>query len=271
MESRLAWVFSAGLLGVGCVWRGTHPHNMSLAGHRAPAIAESQAATQGTLAQQAHPGPAWDEGCYRPWTGFGEPSEKHLDEDRAYQGLSGKRPAVSRALHAAETRSCGGIPNRDRNITPFVHAEEIVSVELLPVDIGRNVVSGRRIVFRALSDITAEGLQRLIDCHVARNAALGYQHGDHNPLCPLAVKTVAANVTAHPMGWSIDLIPDSEAAARELRRRTESLRALLRGRPCEAPRSSARSGEVYPFPCRSLRGRCRQPGHTAEAADASIR
>lgn len=224
MKTRSIEVLAVAILGLGCASAGTHPHDMSAAGHEAAARTEHERAEQASArALRGCPGYDSAEACHPGWTGFQSPTKRHLEEARTSRRLAEKHRASSNALRDAEARACQSIPDAERDTSPFFHVEDIVSIEHIPVDVGQNVLSGRRVVFRALPGMTKEWLQRLMDCHVARNAAFGYGHGHDLAYCPLAVKAVTARVTDHPLGWSIDLRPDSQEAAHELRRKVAVL------------------------------------------------
>ena len=79
------------------------------------------------------------------------------------------------------------------------------------------------VVFRAVPGMTAEWLQRLVDCHVARNAALGHDVPEMSS-CPLVPKGAHATVTATSGGFAVAIRGDDEATSREILRRAEALR-----------------------------------------------
>ncbi len=135
--------------------------------------------------------------------------------------------AASQALRDAEARACIGLADGDRDMSPFDHREDIASVGPLTV----NVLSskgqftrtvGAIITFRALPGMTAQWLQRIVDCHLARNAALGHDvpamvH------CPLALKDVTARVTPTDAGFAIAVRSEDSDTATEILRRARAL------------------------------------------------
>jgi hypothetical protein len=72
--------------------------------------------------------------------------------------------------------------------------------------------------------MTAPWLQRLIDCHLARNAALGHEVPEM-PYCPLVPKGVTATVRPTPTGFAVEIRSSDRDTAKEIVRRAEGLRS----------------------------------------------
>ena len=170
-------------------------------------------------------------GCYsgRPhaapcWSRDRDPTEENLALAALLRRRAQDHRAASAALREAEARACSGLSASERDISPFVHVEDIESVEALeepgtekqPVH-----VRGARIALRHVPGLTAARLQRQLDCHLARNAALGQAQRDE-PGDPLDVPGVTASVVNHGGRLSVTLVASrsgagSEVAARALR------------------------------------------------------
>ena len=135
--------------------------------------------------------------------------------------------AASQALRDAEARACVGLSDDDRDTSPFAHREDISSVEPLTDNVSSGKgqyarMAGAVITFRAVPGMTAQWLQRVVDCHVARNAALGHDVPEM-PYCPLVPKNVAAQVTATSAGFAVAVRSDDVDTAKEVLRRARTL------------------------------------------------
>ena len=133
--------------------------------------------------------------------------------------------AASQALRDAEARACVGISDSDRDMSPFDHREDIASVEPLvdtwtKVQYGKTV--GAVVTFRAVPGMTAQWLQRVVDCHLARNAALGYDVPEM-PYCPLVPKEASAKVTGMDTGFAVAIRSDNSDTANEILKRARAL------------------------------------------------
>lgn len=82
--------------------------------------------------------------------------------------------------------------------------------------------AGAVVTFRAVPGLTAEWLQRLVDCHLARNAARGHVVPEM-PNCPLVPKGAAATVRSTGDGFAVSISSSDDATAREIRARAERL------------------------------------------------
>jgi hypothetical protein len=69
--------------------------------------------------------------------------------------------------------------------------------------------------------MTPEWLQRVVDCHLARNAVGGAT--EDMSFCPLAVPHVAANVLSTGTGFAVDVTSEKGDSALEIVRRAQSL------------------------------------------------
>lgn len=219
--------FSALLL-AGCgASAGTQPHDMSTRGHEDVARTEENAATlheryaEGT-ARGPNPNPQvtlLSGGTTCPPSEFavcwgGSSTDVHLAEAEVHRKAAADHRAASRALREAERTACVGIPDEDRDTSPFEHREDVASVEMRG--------DGALVSFRAVPRLTEQRLRHLIDCHLARNAALGHAVPEM-PACPLVPAGVSATVSSTPAGLAVTLRSDDRATVRDVQRRVQML------------------------------------------------
>lgn len=146
-------------------------------------------------------------------------------EAARYREFAAKHRTASAALRDAEARACAGIEDDDRDESPFVHKADILEVQEINVTEGKQLTTRRRgasIVVRAVGGLTAQWLQRLVDCRVAENAALGYDVPEF-PDDPLAVPGVTTSVTALSNAFAVNIEHDTQDRAREIQRRASLL------------------------------------------------
>ena len=217
-----------------CATSGTDPHAMTAAQHEGAAKGEEQAAKEHV--SQYDPAAAIPPTidcpffvgigltCYRSWTSVRNPTAQHLAEGKRHAEVARQHRAASQALRDAEARACTNVPEGDRDVSPFYHREDIVSAgpfsESLALG-GRNVI-GAEVVFAALPGMTTEWLQRVTDCHLARNAVLD-DVAKGMPYCPLAVPHVKAQVRSVGNGFAVDVTSDNEKNRLEVIARVEAL------------------------------------------------
>jgi hypothetical protein len=233
MRTNLWWC----LVVVGCgapSTPGANPHDMSVAGHEGMASQEdSNAAAHkakfdpnaGTSKERCShlraPGDGTVDGAC--WTSITNPTAEHLEQAKQHQKMAADHRAASAALRTAEVKACAGISELDRDMSPFAHTEDISSVEPLNVTSSGKVQFTRSVgavvTFRAVPAMTAQWLQRTIDCHVARNAALGHQVPEM-AYCPLVPMGVTATVKPTQDGFAVELRSEDADVVQEIRRRT---------------------------------------------------
>ncbi len=209
---------------------------MSAAQHEGTAASESstvqthsaqyspESAVRTERCNRGDPRTGFDGGC---WTSVTNPTAVHLDEAQKHHKMAADHRAASQALRDAEARTCVGISEDDRDLSPFDHPEDIASVEPLTVNVpsGKGQyarMEGAIITFRAVPGMTAQWLQRVVDCHLARNAALGHDVPEM-AYCPLVPKNVSAKVTATGSGFAVAVRSDDATTAREILRRVQIL------------------------------------------------
>lgn len=180
---------------------GTRPDDMSVAGHGA-------AATH--------------------WRSVSKATTQDLAKYNRARALAAQHRAASQALVDAEARACNGVALDDRDISPFARSQDIESVSELSVQAeafsSDNLVPptlrGAVVKFRPVPGLTRSSLQRIIDCHLARNASLGYPA---QVPCPLALKGVSAVVKDSGNGLAAELTSPDLGVAREIASRAERL------------------------------------------------
>jgi hypothetical protein len=82
---------------------------------------------------------------------------------------------------------------------------------------------GASVTFRAVPGLTAEWLQRIVECHVARNNALG-NNVPEMAYCPLVPKGVTAKVNSVGNGFAVEIRSDDPDTAKEVLRRAQALK-----------------------------------------------
>ena len=113
-------------------------------------------------------------------------------------------------------------------MSPFEHTEDIANVEQLNARVGGSKgqqgarMVGATVTFRAVEGMTAEWLQRVIDCHLARNASLGHVVPEM-PNCPLVPKGVQVHVSSTGNGFAVAISSDDMETAREILARAQRI------------------------------------------------
>ena len=209
---------------------GTKPHDMSASQHQAAADQEMRAAAGHTDQYDPDATKSSTECAYGTcWTSKSNPTAQHSEDAQRHRELAQKHRAASQALSDAEARACAGISDEDRDMSPFHHREDIQSVSPLKKEVraGKGVTyreSGVTIVFRAVPGLTAEWLQRVIDCHLARAASVGHDMPEMS-YCPLVPKGVEAKVTSAGGGFAVNISAENQATIDEIKKRAQALSA----------------------------------------------
>lgn len=222
---------------------GARPHDMSTAQHEREgqsqaAAAEADAAKYNSNAPvgnaRCQPSAPGSEPC---WTSITNPTADYLRSAEKHRIQAADHRAASAALREAESRACVGISPGNRDMSPFDHVDDIQSVEPLTEQVGKSDAeqiggtttgaqrtTGVLITLRAVPGMTAEWLQREVDCHLARNASLGHDVPEM-PNCPLVPKGVRASVRSTGNGFAVAIRADSDSTAREILVRAQRLRS----------------------------------------------
>lgn len=227
---------SVALAGCAAQTPGTHPHEMSVAHHETSAAQEERTAGEherrydpeaAKRRERCRAGAVAASNADPCWTSVTNPTAEHLAHAEQHRARAAEHRAASQALRDAETRACRGLSSTDRDESPFDRREDIERIELLyepltPKLPARKLV-GAVVAFRAVPGLTAPWLQRLVDCHVARNSALGHDVPEMS-YCPLVPKGVSARVVEQGGALAVEVRSDQEATAKEIARRAELLR-----------------------------------------------
>ncbi len=184
--------------------------------------------------------------CYVRWRSEENPTDEHRKQADLHRTVAEKHRAAAKALVDAEKRFCSGMPEADRDLSPFYHREDIAAVQALKeavsasdvysggseiraVEIqqiekevlGLGGLRGARVTFRAVPGMTPEWLQRVVDCHLARNAVIGDDAA--MSFCPLAVPHASASVRSTGNGFAVDVTSDDQGSAKEIVKRAWAL------------------------------------------------
>lgn len=163
------------------------------------------------------------------WISIENPTAAHLEAADRHKRHAADHHAASAALRDAEARACGGIARGDRDMSPFEHREDIVGVSPLVLNefdartkFPPERMVGATVTFRAISGLTAEWLQRVVTCHLARNAALGHLVPEMAD-CPLVPRDVEARVSPAGDGFAVAIRSSDPKIAREILARAQRL------------------------------------------------
>jgi hypothetical protein len=223
------WMFNLLVLSTACAACAASPpsppEHPSAAGQDALAKEDESAAQAHLAAASAAARPrkcgtgtagkalAW-ESCWQPTSAAHRAeADEHLRMARAHR-------AASQALRDAEARACEGVPEQDRNESPFSHVDDILSVE--PLGAGE-FVDGARVVFAKAPGLSRNMLQKIVDCHIARADAMGHVVPEE-AFCPLNPPDVKAVVKEASNGFVVDVTSDDRTAAEEVLRRARALK-----------------------------------------------
>ena len=169
------------------------------------------------------------------WTSVTAPTDANRRAVEEHRRRAAEHRAASAALRGAEARACVGISPEDRDGSPFDHTADIESVAPLKEWRRRNrwqyeEMVGATVTFRAVPGLTAEWLQRVVDCHLARNASLGHVVPEM-PDCPLVPEGATATVSSTGRGFAVAIRSNDPAAAKEILARAERLVSSSIGQP----------------------------------------
>lgn len=211
---------------------GTHPHDMSTTGHEAAARDEDResaehmsqydpSATIGARSGARGCTEAFTGSC---WSWESNPTAGQREQAAQHHRIAEEHRAAAQSLRDAEARACAGISEADRETSPFEHREAIAAVR--PTEDGGE--AGVTIDLIAVPGLTAQWLQYAIDCHLARNAALGHDVPEM-PTCPLVPSGVTATVRVVGDHLAVDVRAESDEGAAEVR--TRAARLIAPGSP----------------------------------------
>lgn len=234
-----------------CATPGSGPHEMSRAKHEGAA---QQLDTEATgEAEQYDPSAQVTRQRCAPaigaasgtdflttacWASVSNPTDDHRRKAEQLRRQAADHRAGASALRDAEAHSCVGLQSDDRDISPFEHTEDIVGAAALRVPttgggkVRSDQLAGAIITFRAVPGLTAEWLQRVVDCHLARNASLGHVVPEMTN-CPLVPRGATATVTSTGNGFAVSIRASDALSAEEILSRAQRLVAPRSGVPNE--------------------------------------
>jgi hypothetical protein len=205
--------------GLGCASTIT-PGGMSVAQHEAVAKADDQEANS-KLCQastnDASGGPCWG----------AQTAETRREVAELRREAAAHRNAA--AVLKAEQKACNGVSEADRVQSPFSHQEDIVSVQPLIErrPDGETRQAGAVIEFRKVPRLTTENFQKILDCHLARDEAFGFDARElaYCPLNvnPLGFHKVNATVAERPNCFIVKLDSENEDVAKKVLARAQLL------------------------------------------------
>ncbi|HZA14551.1 MAG TPA: hypothetical protein VE618_08640 [Myxococcaceae bacterium] len=125
-------------------------------------------------------------------------------------------------LAEAEAQACAGLSDDELKNGPFARPAEIASVrpllvEAFPRDDNPPTyeLGGAVVKVRASPGLTAEWLQRLVDCDLARSAAMAVSAAEP-PTSPFAFRGASAYVHSTGDGFAIEISSNEPRVAREI-------------------------------------------------------
>ena len=134
-------------------------------------------------------------------------------------GCAASRPYT---LAEAEAQACAGLSDDELKNGPFARPAEIASVrpllvEAFPRDDNPPTyeLGGAVVKVRASPGLTAEWLQRLVDCDLARSAAMAVSTAEP-PASPFAFRGASAYVHSTGDGFAIEISSNEPRVAREI-------------------------------------------------------
>ena len=165
------------------------------------------------------------------WVETINPTAVHLEEVEAHRMRGVEHRKSARELRAVEERVCTGLAPDDRDRSPFSHRADILGVS--PLEAGpaerRNqpLIVGATVLFRPVPGLTVADLQRLVDCHLARNATIGYERASTEMEgCLLTRQGTHATVRALESGFAVDVRADNPTAGLVIWRRAQLLASV---------------------------------------------
>ena len=208
--------------------RVVDPHSSSVSGHELAAQREDRESVDHaaqydpskTTYNQHCPGSAASKYEESPcWSEYANSTDSHLAESNEHAKLAQEHRAASKSLQDAEAAACAGVSEADRNTSPFHHRDDIAKVIFTGATGSETSVT---IVFKAVPGLIAASLQKIVDCHLARNAALGHMVPEM-AYCPLVPNGAKATVGTVDGALSVTVSDDDAAARTEVIARAKKL------------------------------------------------
>lgn len=151
----------------------------------------------------------------------------HVDRTAPDAGRGARTDRRFASASLGRASRCTGLSLADRDTSPFEHEGDVAAVEPLVEHVTtgygvRTETVGAIVTFRAVPGMTAPRLQRMVDCHLARNAALGHVVPEM-PDCPLVPRGATARVRLVGSSFTVEIRGDDLASARAILARAERL------------------------------------------------
>ncbi len=221
----LSWLLLAGACASG---PGRHP-NLPATGERIAAANQGE-----TSGARADPQALSDRTpCGEPvcWTSTSNPTLEQAQQTAELRHSAAMFRTTARALTAAEDRACAGLDQEERDVSPFYHRDDIVSVrkttEKARTEKGSYArTTGARVQFRAVPGLTAERLRLQVSCQMARAAAAGYGMPETS-YCPLSLSGIEAAVFVMGNGFAVEITAEDAQTVDEILRRAFALQDSL--------------------------------------------
>lgn len=160
------------------------------------------------------------------WHTVENPTDEHRARARELRKAAAAHRATSQALRDAEATACVGLSEDERDTSPFDQIEDIASVGIFRArDTHRSPplrAVGAVITFVDVPGMTVPWLQKVVDCHLARNNALGHMDASMAE-CPLLPPGVTAKVVAVGNGFAVAIRSNDPATAKDILRRARLL------------------------------------------------
>ena len=167
--------------------------------------------------------------CGEPvgWTTSSNPTLEQAEQMAELRNSAAMFRERGRALGDAEDRACAGLEQQERDVSPFYHRDDIVSVrtssEKARTRKGTFVrTAGARVEFRAVPGLTAERLRLEVSCQMARAAAAGYDMPETS-YCPLWLSGIEAAVFVMGHGFAVEITAEDAQTVEEILRRAFAL------------------------------------------------
>jgi len=213
---------------------GARPTDMSQASHDAAAEQHTAQATthlaqvdpNATAAKKECSGKVATGPC---WTSTINPTAGHADEAEQHRKMAADHRAASTALQQSESSACSGLSEADRSTSPFDHRADVLGVEDLrkTPTTGKETqvaaLQGASVTVRAVPGLTKEYLQRLVTCHLTRNASMGFAMAEM-AACPLSVKGASATVEGAGNAFRVEIRGDNKESIDLIVRRAKELK-----------------------------------------------
>jgi hypothetical protein len=162
------------------------------------------------------------------WVETINPTAIHLAEMNVHCTRAAYHRKAARDLRAAQEDACAGVSADSRAASPLDRRGNVLGVSPLeePADQtqGKRQLVGATILLRRVPDLTAEKLQRILNCHLARSATSGYglttTEADRSPLSESGARVTVREFSS---GFAVDVRADDPFAAQAILLRAQKL------------------------------------------------